>query len=112
MTWQIHYQEAEKNILATHAEYNNAYNGSKLNDISNGILIVISYSFHSFIPINSLDVKRQYGDMKDRAGKAQIVPCKAADLGDNEFLEIITRITPIPRNDYNSPAYLDKLCNK
>jgi len=58
MTWQIHYQEAEKNILATHAEYNNAYNGSKLNDISNGILIVISYSFHSFIPINSLDVKR------------------------------------------------------
>jgi len=50
--------------------------------------------------------------MKDRAGKAQIVPCKAADLGDNEFLEIITRITPIPRNNYNSPAYLDKLCNK
>jgi len=31
---------------------------------------------------------------------------------DNKFLEIIVIIMPIPRNNYNNPAYLDKLCNK
>jgi len=31
---------------------------------------------------------------------------------DNEFLEIIIIIRPLPRNNYNNPAYLDKLCNK
>jgi len=31
---------------------------------------------------------------------------------DNEFVEITIIITPVPRNNYNSPAYLDKLCNK
>jgi len=38
--------------------------------------------------------------------------CQRGAEYNNEFLEIIIIITPVPRNNYNNPAYLDKLRNK